>query len=311
MPFIKDYIHIQKNFGAPTAIRQVVIPRIASHIGLKKDLYIPALLNWQRNFIKDIIVCYKDTPLINDIGSNNYKVWTCWWQGKDNMPNVIKTCHNSLLKNANGHEVILITKYNYRQFISLPNHILEKAESGVISFSHLSDIIRLSLLSKYGGAWIDAALFITKKLEFYINGIFMPKMSSKDKSINQGRWCFGVIYSPKNHKLIRFLLECLLKYWEIYNTYINYLMFDGFLRIAYEEFKDIRYEIDNLKISSPNLHESRYTFNQAADVEKFSTLVKNNTFLSLTWRIDYPVSLKNGKKTYYGLLLEKLNNDIK
>lgn len=96
--------------------------------------------------------------------------------------------------------------------------------------------------------------------------------------------------------------DALLEYWRKYDASIDYLKFDGFLRIAYEEFKDVRKTIDALKVSSPDLHSSRYTFNKKVDYNHFSHLIANNEFLSLTWRINYPVEIDR-TPTYYGALL--------
>lgn len=36
-------------------------------------------------------------------------IWVCWWQGKENMPDIVKACYNSIQKHACNHPVILIT----------------------------------------------------------------------------------------------------------------------------------------------------------------------------------------------------------
>ena len=123
----------------------------------------------------------------------------------------------------------------------------------------------------------------------------------------QGRWWFGVMAGPPEHKIFRYMLDSLISYWENYDAVVIYLMFDGFLRIAYEEFPDVKQTIDNLSVSSPDLHSSRYTFNETVDYERFTYLINNNDFLSLTWRIDYKTKTETGESTYYGALISNYN----
>ena len=39
---------------------------------------------------------------------------------------------------------------------------MEKHKNNIIDNTHFSDLLRLELLIKYGGTWIDASVLITK-----------------------------------------------------------------------------------------------------------------------------------------------------
>lgn len=291
-------------FGVRQMLKLVVIPRIARHLHIKVgQLYVRNLLVFQRTICKDIVEKYRNVPLANDVMSDEYKIWTCWWQGLEQMPEVIRLCHESLLRNANGHEVILITKDNYRQYVNLPDYIYNKVDSGNISFSHFSDMIRLSLLCQHGGRWVDSALFVTRPLKFD-NKFHLAKLAKLNGSICQGRWCFGDIAGASSVKIFHYMLDCLLEYWKRYDAVVDYLMFDGFLRIAYEDMPDVHECIDALPVYSPNLHETRYHFHEKYKKERFDYLMANNDILSLTWRINYPQRTEDGELTYYGKLRE-------
>ena len=97
----------------------------------------------------------------------NYKdcIWICWWQGLKNAPEIVKRCVASIQKNAGNHKVIMITDENYKEFISFPAWIEEKYARGIITKTHLSDLLRISLLAQYGGVWLDSTFFCTGDLE--------------------------------------------------------------------------------------------------------------------------------------------------
>ena len=59
-------------------------------------------------------------------------IWVCWWQGKENMPDIVKACYNSIQKHACNHPVILITEENFRNYIDMPEYIINKQKEGYI-----------------------------------------------------------------------------------------------------------------------------------------------------------------------------------
>lgn len=304
MKFIEDFKYIRRNFGVKTAVKLVALPRLCYHIGFKKNnLYIKNLLKWQRKLVSGIIKNYKERSDFSE-EVKNYKIWTCWWQGEENMPDVIKECRKSLLRNANGHEVILISKNNYKEFVELPEFLLKKLDSGMINLSNFSDILRSKLLWQYGGIWIDAAAFVIKPLYPKLP-LDSPKTRYEYPSICRGKWTFSILFVKRNHLLFSFMYDCLTEFWEKYDAPIEYLAMDGFMRIAYEEFPQIKKEINEIEVNSPDFFSSRYTFDKPIDKDVFNNLVENNTFLSLTWRKDYPKILPDGRKTFYGELLER------
>ena len=107
----------------------------------------------------------KNESMINlDTYSKNIKAWSCWWQGENEAPDIVKACWGSQRRNLpDSVEHVIITRDNYSNYIQLPNYILEKVENGYITLITLSDIVRASLLYKYGGFWLDSTLLINEK----------------------------------------------------------------------------------------------------------------------------------------------------
>ena len=97
------------------------------------------------------------------------KIWVCWWQGLDNAPEIVKTCVESIKRNSGKYEVLIITDENYKQYVKFPDWLEEKRKHGIISKTIYSDLLRLNLLSTYGGIWIDSTFFCTgKSFEHYM-----------------------------------------------------------------------------------------------------------------------------------------------
>lgn len=90
---------------------------------------------------------------------NSNRIWICWFQGLENAPELVKKCYQSVLENNKEKEIILITNDNIHRYVQFPKYILEKWKKGQITNTHMTDLLRLELLTRYGGMWLDATVF--------------------------------------------------------------------------------------------------------------------------------------------------------
>lgn len=299
MIFLKDCKKTYKNLGFHAALSLIVIPRILNKIPGVYISYDKRVRNYIRKDIYDIIDKFKHEPLVQKSNEENNKVFSLWWQGSSSMSELLNICRQSLKANINGNKLIELDKDNIDKYIKIPAYITERLNNNQISLSNFSDIIRVALLAEYGGWWIDSCLFVTRPIEKCTH-LDSPRFKPYNGP-SLGKWTFGVLCAPKGHKLMRFMKESMYRYWQSHNYAINYLMMDSFMMIAYEEFEDVREEIDRFTISSPDLHSTRYLFKKPMDENRFKQIIKDNQFLSLTWRFAYP-EIANGNITYYGAL---------
>ena len=88
-------------------------------------------------------------------------IWICWFQGIDSAPAVVKKCYRSVCGHLKDWDVIVITAENYDQYTALPDYIIDKWKDGRINHTHFSDLLRIDLLVRHGGLWMDATVFCT------------------------------------------------------------------------------------------------------------------------------------------------------
>ena len=71
---------------------------------------------------------FKNTTNKNTVLKNKIPkiVWIFWNQGLENAPELERYCSNSIKKNHNDHDIILLTKENIATYSTIPNFILEK-----------------------------------------------------------------------------------------------------------------------------------------------------------------------------------------
>ncbi len=162
-------------------------------------------------------------------------IWFCWLQGLDVAPKIVKVCHASLLKHLPEYEIKLIDNENWRQYVDLPYYIVEKWNKGMIPPANFSDLIRLQLLIKYGGTWIDATVLCSgltevnsaESLSFLQADLFMFQYTKPGSDVWGGisNW-FISAYS--NNEVLMVLRDMLFEYWKDYDVTLDYYIFHLF-----------------------------------------------------------------------------------
>ena len=53
--------------------------------------------------------------------SEKNRIWQCWWQGEESAPPIVRKCFESVRRYAENCEIVIITKTNYSEYISIPD----------------------------------------------------------------------------------------------------------------------------------------------------------------------------------------------
>lgn len=169
------------------------------------------------------------------------KVWVCWFQGIENAPEIVKKCYKSLKENIIDREIILITRENYKNYVTFPKEIQEKINKRIIKGAHLSDLLRLELLVNYGGTWIDATVFCSgRNIPKYMldSDLFLFQCLKPGKDGQSSIISNWFITSKSNHKLIFMVRELLYDYWKNNNEVCDYFIFHDFFQILIDRYPE-------------------------------------------------------------------------
>ena len=127
----------------------------------------------------------------------DYQIYFCWLQGEANLPPIVRCCYNSFKQNAGRYKIVFIDEQNFSKYVDIPPHVMDKFRTGKITRTHFSDILRVNLLERYGGLWLDSTILVTEPLEKYKDFWQMPYFTQKfyhDRNvpyssfISFGRW---------------------------------------------------------------------------------------------------------------------------
>ncbi len=240
--------------------------------------------------------------------STPFTIWIMWWQGEEQMPDVIRICYQSVLRNANGCRVVLITAHNYHEYVQLPQHIEDKFKAKIIPIAQFSDFIRFSLLAKHGGVWLDAATFITQldlrklNVDFFTHR-FKTKLQSTP---TKGLWSIAIIAGKSDCILFQLLVDLLSEYWKRENKLIKYFLTDYFILLLYTDVPNIKKLIDGGPFLPSNFILKEFV-NDAFDSVKWNEFSKKINFHTLSYKSEYKITTSGGNETYYGYLLKTMN----
>ena len=234
------------------------------------------------------------------------RIWICWWQGLENAPEIVKRCVESIRRNAGDHLLTIITDQNVDQYIDIPEWVKRKQAEGIISRTHLSDLLRLSLLAKYGGLWLDATFFCTGPLSEIAFGNPMFSIKRPDYlhcSVAQGYFAnYSLGCTPENRWIFRTLRDFYLHYWKSNDYLVDYLLTDYLIVIAQKYSKAIADAFAAIEPNNPCCDDLYKVLAQPYDEGYWSKLTEKTSLFKLTWKQTFPEEV-HGRPTFYAKLL--------
>lgn len=265
-------------------------------------------------------------------------IWFCWLQGIEQAPPIVKACYNSLQRHlvqefkvqelasptidatrqssnkfgsaltapiVQGYEIKVIDNDNWKEYVELPEYIVKKWKKSRIPAALFSDLLRLELLIKYGGAWIDGTVLCTgfngsKVQEFkkYLDADLFLFQYTKQGSVpvSISNW---FITACSNNEVLMVLRDMLYAYWKDYDCTLDYYIFHLFFSILSkkypEQIKAMPYgkSVNSLML----LHHWEENYNK----NKWDRLVANVSFHKLAFRVSKDV--QKNKNNYYNHIL--------
>ena len=268
----------------------------------------------------------------------NKIIWFCWLQGIEQAPAIVKACYNSLQRhlvhefkdqelasptidatrqNSNkfgfaltapivqGYEIKVIDNNNWNEYVELPDYIVKKWEKKQIPAALFSDLLRVELLIKYGGTWIDSTVLCTgfngskaQVFKKYLDAEMFLFQYTKQGSIpvSISNW---FITSSSNNEILIVLRDMLYAYWKDYDCTLDYYIFHLFFSMLSKEYPEemLAMPYGQSMNGLVLLHHWEERFNQ----KKWDRLVENVSFHKLAFRVDEII--KQNKENYYNYIL--------
>lgn len=243
----------------------------------------------------------------NDEININY-VWVFWAQGEEKAPFVIKKCLESIRRHCKNKEVIILDYESCKSYIEIPDYIENKIIKGNISWTQFSDILRVSLLEKYGGLWIDAGLYLTKDIEEILdfNNFFTIRFPDIFNRIviSKCRWVGGFMFSNrKNYRLFYYLRKFFYEYWKHENVLIDFFLIDYALDIILKKHVDLKNDIDIIPYNNSGVFLLDSKWNDKFLKDEYEEIIKKTAVHRLSYKKKYYPFTEKKEITFYGSVI--------
>ena len=230
------------------------------------------------------------------------KVWICWFQGEENAPKLVKACIESIRRTMPEKDIVVLTENNIDNFACFPDYIVKKRKEGRISAAHYSDLLRVELLCRYGGIWIDSTVLCTSEsIPLYVENsdFFLFKkldlINLDDDPIICSSWFTS---SVSNNKILLLTRKLLWYYWKKNSFLEDYFLFHIFLALSARRYKEIWNVIPLYNNQSP--HELFLQLEDKFDENNWHRIISKSDFHKLSHHIDY----SSNEGTIYNHIIE-------
>ncbi len=264
--------------------------------------------NTTREFLEkefyEFIINYE----FNTCNQKNSKIiWTLWMQGYENAPELVKSTIDSIRKFAelNNFQFILLEENTIEKYIVFPKLIKEKMDLGVIDYTKISDILRVSLLAKYGGTWVDATIYMKEEFDssLLLQNYYTIKtggIEDYSPNISNNRW--KGFFLSGNSSLFSFTRDFFFEYYSRYDIAVDYLLIDYIFDMAYKYDEKIKNQMLELEKSNPNLFWLESHLGDEFDQKVWDNITETTKVFKTTYKLSGEI--KSNKNNFYSKLID-------
>ena len=140
------------------------------------------------------------------------RIWIYWAQGLDDAPDVVQKSYQSWVKLNPDYEVTFLDNTTLDDYLGFEWGSALQGFSAALKLAGQSDLIRLVLLARYGGVWVDATTFCLKPLNTWLEpavdktGFFCFRQNASRRTEDRTLISWFLASTP-NHPIVQSLLK--------------------------------------------------------------------------------------------------------
>ena len=169
------------------------------------------------------------------------KIWMFWSSGEESAPPIARKCIASIRENLPDREVVVLSEKTYRDYVTFPSFIQEKIDRGEMMKAHMADLLRLELLIRYGGTWIDATVFCPGgKIPAYMldSDLFLFQDLKPGFDGHCQRISNWMITARAGNPVLKLTRALLYEYWREHRKCEDYFIFHHFFEMAIDAYPE-------------------------------------------------------------------------
>ena len=150
-------------------------------------------------------------------------IYILWFQGFNQAPDIVKQCVQSWKYYNPDWTIVLLDDTNVRNYVTFD--IFPDIEK-----CHLADIVRMLLLTNYGGLWTDATTFCHRPLNDWLPEYSCGGFFAFDKPYDYLMLSNWFLYSEKQNEIITKWCAKTLEYYKLnrkaHTYFIHHQLFE-------------------------------------------------------------------------------------
>ncbi|MCR4584369.1 MAG: capsular polysaccharide synthesis protein [Lachnospiraceae bacterium] len=210
-------------------------------------------------------------------------IWWCWLQSLEKAPEIVRCCYESVKKL--GKKIIVLDEGNLTEYVSLPDHIIEKYNRGIISRTHYTDLVRMELLTERGGLWLDATAYISGTASILpvldAEDLFMYRSGNVSEYIIFDSW---FMQAGRKSAIFEATKKLLYTYWEKEEELKHYFLLHLMMTLACKMYPD---EFESIPLfSNEPAHALQHDMFKAYSEKRWVQIKNMSDVHKLTYKYD-------------------------
>lgn len=242
-----------------------------------------AKANWTKMHLKkyvDEAVKNTNVSIQKEEKTSKPIIWQYWHQGLENAPLLIKKCLESVEKYHPDCDVRVLSFETIDEYVKIPKKYYDLLEQKKIPIAIFSDILRLYLLTTYGGTWVDATLYFTERIpdEVFKSEFFVLQKDPKKDNFGDKMSCY-FIHARRDSIWPHLIRNSLEAYWNENDYLIHYFIFEHVVSMLSEATPNLQKSWNQMQyVSTDCLGCLKKNLYAEFSEEKFEE-IKNNSYM--------------------------------
>jgi len=231
--------------------------------------------------IQDIRSAAGQTP--RAVQAAEPRIFTFWAQGLSEAPAIVRRCHEELRRLHSDTDIVALDAASVGDYATLPAHVGGQVAGDWTKFS---DMLRLELLSRHGGVWLDATCLPRVSLLDTVSELTRPSgfFAFRARRAQLASWFMA---SEPGNYLVAMMREAHYEYWRRYDRVISYYMFHHIFEALYHVDERFHALWDlTPKVSRHASTEFGHAMLGEYDPALFDALISGSFLHKLTYKFD-------------------------
>ena len=205
-------------------IRYVVclLAKIVTAVRKKQQTVVHPPVISKKTSSKKIKAWTEPPNTLNNSNNNKKIIWAYWHAGEEALPGFCQLAVQSWKVRNPGWQVIILSDQNYQQYVS-PSDLPSTYFEATFKVQHRSDILRLAVLRRYGGLYLDASYVLLRGLDdlwdkahqhnhFYLTSLVTLQQHREEEMAFPNN-CLLLVPRPQNPVLVKWQTK-MIQYME-------------------------------------------------------------------------------------------------